>query len=363
MEDQDFMQVALQLAKQGSGQTSPNPLVGAVVVKDGQIIGMGAHLKAGEPHAEVHAIRMAGANAEDSTVYVTLEPCSHHGKTPPCADLLISSKVKRVVVAAEDPNPLVAGKGLKKLEDAGIQVTTGVLMTEAEKLNKVFFHYIKTKQPYVTLKWAGSLDGKTATVTGESKWITGEKARKDVHRYREIHDAILTGVETVLKDDPSLTCRLDNPIKQPVRIILDTHLRTPQSAAVLNDGLAETWIITGSAVSPEQISSFQNKKAAIIQMKTSKIEISDLLRLLGERSITSLFVEGGAAIHGSFVKEGAFNEVVSYVAPVLIAGKDAYPLVGGMGFEHIDEALRLKIIETEMLGEDFKIVCAKKEVE
>lgn len=361
MEDQDYMKVALQLAKQGEGQTSPNPLVGAVVVKDGQIIGMGAHLKAGEPHAEVHAIRMAGANAEDSTVYVTLEPCSHHGKTPPCADLLIASKVKRVVVAAEDPNSLVAGKGLKKLEDAGIQVTAGVLKSEAEKLNKVFFHYIRTKQPYVTLKWAGSLDGKTATVKGESKWITGDKARKDVHRYREIHAAILTGVETVIKDDPSLTCRLENPIKQPVRIILDTHLRTPQSAAVLNDGQAETWIITGNAVSLEQINTFQNKKAVVIQMKTSKIDISDLLQLLGEKNITSLFVEGGAAIHGSFIKEAAFNEVVSYAAPVLIGGKDASPVVGGMGFEHIDEALRLKIIETEMLGEDLKIVCVKKE--
>jgi diaminohydroxyphosphoribosylaminopyrimidine deaminase/5-amino-6-(5-phosphoribosylamino)uracil reductase len=361
LEDQDYMKVALQLAEQGSGQTSPNPLVGAVVVKNGQILGMGAHLKAGEPHAEVHAIRMAGAEAEDSTVYVTLEPCSHHGKTPPCADLLISSKVRRVVIAAVDPNPLVAGRGIKKLQAAGIEVVSGVLNSEAEALNKVFFHFIQTRRPFVTLKWAGSLDGKTATVTGESKWITGEEARLDVHKYRELHDAILAGAETVIKDDPSLTCRLENPKKQPVRIVLDTHLRTPETAAVVNDGLSETWIITGSGVSPEKIASFQKKKAVIIQMNTPAIEIGNLLLLLGEKNITSLFVEGGAAVHGSFIKSGLFNEVVSYAAPMLIGGKEAPPAVGGAGFSGINEAIRLKIKQTEILGDDLKIVCVKKE--
>nr|WP_286166046.1 bifunctional diaminohydroxyphosphoribosylaminopyrimidine deaminase/5-amino-6-(5-phosphoribosylamino)uracil reductase RibD [Peribacillus frigoritolerans] len=361
MKDQDYMKVALQLAEQGSGQTSPNPLVGAVVVKNGQIIGMGAHLKAGEPHAEVHAVRMAGSQAEDSTVYVTLEPCSHHGKTPPCADLLISSKVKRVVVAAEDPNPLVAGRGMKKLQAAGIEVVSGVLKNEAEELNKVFFHYIQTKRPFVTLKWACSLDGKTATVTGESKWITGESARKDVHKYRELHDAILAGVETVIKDDPSLTCRLENPKKQPVRIVLDTHLRTPETAGLVNDGHSPVWIITGSEVSPERIESFQRKNAVIIQMNTPDIEIDNLLHLLGERNITSLFVEGGAAVHGSFIKSGLFNQVVSYTAPMLIGGKEAPPAVAGAGFSRINEAIRLRIKETEILGDDLKIVCVKKE--
>ncbi|MDR0138531.1 bifunctional diaminohydroxyphosphoribosylaminopyrimidine deaminase/5-amino-6-(5-phosphoribosylamino)uracil reductase RibD [Metabacillus idriensis] len=361
MKDQDYMKVALQLAEQGSGQTSPNPLVGAVVVKNGQIIGMGAHLKAGEPHAEVHAVRMAGSQAEDSTVYVTLEPCSHHGKTPPCANLLISSKVKRVVVAAEDPNPLVAGRGMKKLQAAGIEVVSGVLKNEAEELNKVFFHYIQTKRPFVTLKWAGSLDGKTATVTGESKWITGEPARKDVHKYREVHDAILAGVETVIKDDPSLTCRLENPKKQPVRIVLDTHLRTPETAGLVNDGHSPVWIITGSEVSPERIESFQKKNAVIIQMNTPAIEIDNLLHLLGERNITSLFVEGGATVHGSFIKSGLFNQVVSYTAPMLIGGKEAPPAVAGAGFSRINEAIRLKIKETEILGDDLKIVCVKKE--
>ncbi|MGG4492034.1 bifunctional diaminohydroxyphosphoribosylaminopyrimidine deaminase/5-amino-6-(5-phosphoribosylamino)uracil reductase RibD [Metabacillus idriensis] len=361
MNDQDYMKVALQLAEQGSGQTSPNPLVGAVVVKNGQIIGMGAHLKAGEPHAEVHALRMAGSQAEDSTVYVTLEPCSHHGKTPPCADLLISSKVKRVVVAAEDPNPLVAGRGIKKLQEAGIEVISGVLNNEAEELNNVFFHYIQTKRPFVTLKWAGSLDGKTATVTGESKWITGDSARKDVHKYREFHDAILAGVETVLKDDPSLTCRLENTKKQPVRIVLDTHLRTPETAALVNDGLSPVWIITGSEVASERIESFQKKNAVIIQMNTPAIEIESLLHLLGERNITSLFVEGGASIHGSFIESGLFNQVVSYTAPMLIGGKEAPPAVAGAGFSRINEAIRLRIKETEVLGDDLKLVCVKKE--
>lgn len=361
LNDQDYMKVALQLAEQGSGQTSPNPLVGAVVVKNGQIIGMGAHLKAGEPHAEVHALRMAGSQAEDSTVYVTLEPCSHHGKTPPCADLLISSKVKRVVVAAEDPNPLVAGRGIKKLQEAGIEVISGVLNNEAEELNNVFFHYIQTKRPFVTLKWAGSLDGKTATVTGESKWITGDSARKDVHKYREFHDAILAGVETVLKDDPSLTCRLENTKKQPVRIVLDTHLRTPETAALVNDGLSPVWIITGSEVASERIESFQKKNAVIIQMNTPAIEIESLLHLLGERNITSLFVEGGASIHGSFIESGLFNQVVSYTAPMLIGGKEAPPAVAGAGFSRINEAIRLRIKETEVLGDDLKLVCVKKE--
>ena len=201
MKDTDYMSLAIELAKQTKGQTSPNPVVGAVVVKDNAVVGLGAHLKAGEPHAEVHAIRMAGDKAKNATIYVTLEPCSHHGRTPPCSNLIIESKIKRVVIASVDPNPLVAGSGIKRLQDAGIKVEVGLLRKQADELNEVFFHYISTKRPYITIKSATSLDGKIATSTGESKWITGEEARNDVHQYRHEHDAILVGVNTV--DPPS----------------------------------------------------------------------------------------------------------------------------------------------------------------
>ncbi|WP_411333315.1 bifunctional diaminohydroxyphosphoribosylaminopyrimidine deaminase/5-amino-6-(5-phosphoribosylamino)uracil reductase RibD [Metabacillus indicus] len=360
MEDREYMMTALRLAEQGIGQTSPNPHVGAAVVKDGRIVGLGAHLKAGEPHAEVHAIRMAGAEAEGSTVYVTLEPCSHHGKTPPCADLLIQSKVRRVVVAVEDPNPAVAGRGIRKLRNAGIEVELGVSKEEAAELNKIFFHYIKKKRPFVTLKWAGSLDGKTATVTGESKWITGKEARKDVHSYRERHDAILTGIETVIKDNPSLTCRTEHAKKQPVRIVLDTHLRIPETAAVLNDGLAETWLIAGSGAPAEKVNRLE-KKAKVIKMNTPFIKMEELLQTLGEMGVTSLFVEGGATVHGSFIESGMYNEVISYTAPVLIGGEGAPSLAGGTGIKEINKAIRLKIKSAELIGEDLKLVCVKKE--
>lgn len=241
MNDQYYMDFAIDLAKRVSGQTSPNPVVGAVIVKHGEIVGFGAHLKAGEAHAEVQAIKMAGLEkTSGATVYVTLEPCSHFGKTPPCSNLLIESRVKRVVIASVDPNPLVAGEGIKKLQDAGIETVVGVCQEKALALNEVFFHYIKTNTPFVTLKTAASLDGKTATYSGESKWITGPDARLDVHHYRHKHDAILVGVETVIKDNPSLTTRLPSGGKNPIRVILDTSLRIPIHSNVLTDGQVDT---------------------------------------------------------------------------------------------------------------------------
>lgn len=261
MRDQDYMNLAINVAKAGVGQTTPNPVVGAIIVNEGRVVGIGAHLKAGEPHAEVHAIRMAGEKAQNATAYVTLEPCSHHGKTPPCADLLITSKVKRVVVATTDPNPLVAGKGIAKLKAAGIEVEVGVCKEQADALNSVFFHYLEKKRPYITLKSATTLDGKIATVTGESKWITGDAARQDVHLYRSIHDAILVGVNTVLMDNPSLTTRLPNGTgKNPIRVILDSKLRTPLDSQIVNDGKAETWIIVSNQVNQEKINEFSGKK-------------------------------------------------------------------------------------------------------
>lgn len=360
MTDQDYMKLAIELAYQAAGQTSPNPLVGAVVVKDGHIVGMGAHLKAGEKHAEVHAIEMAGNKAEGSTVYVTLEPCSHYGKTPPCADLLVRSKVKKVFVAVTDPNPLVSGNGIKKLEDAGIEVEVGLLEEEATKLNKYFFHFVQTKTPFVTLKAASSLDGKTATVTGESKWITGEEARKDVHKSRELHDAILVGVNTVIADNPNLTCRVENPKRQPIRIILDTNLRTSLHANVVTDQLAPTWIIVSSQVSKEKMDIFEQRGIKIIQLSNKTIEIEEVLNVLGEHKIMSLYVEGGSTVHGSFIKNNMFNEVIIYLAPKLIGGESAPTSVGGEGFLKMADVPTLQINEYIQLGDDLKIVASKK---
>lgn len=358
MTDQEYMKVALHLAQSTAGQTSPNPMVGAVVVKDGNIVGMGAHLQAGEEHAEVHALRMAGNQAKGSTVYVTLEPCSHYGKTPPCCDLLIEKQVKRVVIATLDCNPLVSGSGAKRLQEAGISVTTGILEEEAAALNRYFFHYMKTKLPFVTIKTAMSLDGKIATATGESKWITGEAARRDVHQYRHTHDAILVGVNTVIADNPHLTTRLSNGGKHPVRIILDTHLRTPPSSHVVTDGEAPTWIIVGQDVNKEKIAAYESQTVSVLQMETNQIEIRDLLSLLGEKHILSLFVEGGQSVHASFLEAKCFNEIVTYISPKLIGGKDAPTWFGGTGFIKLQDSLSLQIQTMKQIGNDIKIVAA-----
>lgn len=356
MTDQDYMRLAIELASKTSGQTSPNPVVGAVVVKNNQIVGMGAHLKAGEAHAEVHAIRMAGEKAKGATVYVTLEPCSHHGRTPPCADLLINSQVGRAVIASTDPNPLVAGRGIEKLRNAGIEVEVGILNEEATKLNEVFFHYIATKMPYVTLKSATSLDGKIATVAGESKWITSEAARLDVHQYRHRHDGILVGVNTVIKDNPSLTTRLPLGGKNPIRIILDTHARTPLTATIVNDECAPTWIVVGKNAADDKVSALEAKNVKVIKMPTESIKIRSVLKVLGEKGITSLFVEGGSQINGSFVTAKAINQVITYIAPKMIGGALAPTSIGGEGFEKISDVLELQIKSVETIGPDIKIV-------
>jgi diaminohydroxyphosphoribosylaminopyrimidine deaminase / 5-amino-6-(5-phosphoribosylamino)uracil reductase len=357
--DRDYMKLAIELARSAKGQTSPNPIVGAIVVKNNQIIGMGAHLKAGEPHAEVHAIRMAGDKTKGATIYVTLEPCSHHGKTPPCADLIIASGIERVVVASTDPNPVVAGRGISKLREAGITVETGVLEAEALELNDVFFHFIKTGLPYVTLKSATSLDGKTATVTGESKWITGEAARQDVHNLRHQHDAILVGVNTVIADDPSLTTRLPGGGKNPVRIILDSTLRTPLNARVVRDGEAATWVVTTSQAEQGKVAEMEALGVEVIVL-TETLKIPEILKALGERGITSLFVEGGAEVHGSFLKEGAFQQFISYMAPKLIGGKNAPSVFGGEGIVHIGDAVSLQIKDVSMIGDDIRIIATPR---
>ncbi|MFY4775918.1 bifunctional diaminohydroxyphosphoribosylaminopyrimidine deaminase/5-amino-6-(5-phosphoribosylamino)uracil reductase RibD [Metabacillus sp. RGM 3146] len=361
MKDEEYMRTALEMAAQGRAQTSPNPMVGAVVVKNGKIIGLGAHLKAGGPHAEVHALTMAGDQAEGAEVYVTLEPCSHYGKTPPCADLLIEKKVSRVIIAVKDPNPLVAGKGIEKLRKAGIKVDIGILEKEALEMNKFFLNYVQTKTPYVTLKSAASLDGKTAAATGESKWITGSGAREDVHRYRESHDGILAGIETVLKDDPSLTCRLPNAKRQPVRIILDTECRIPLKAKVVEDGIAETWVVTGINADQNKVSALEKKGITVLKLDSEKITVKGLLALLGEKGITSLFVEGGSTVMGSFVKESAFNQMILYLAPKLIGGIETLSIVGGEGIQIMADAKELIFKEVSLIEKDIKIIAEPKQ--
>lgn len=356
MNDQDYMALAINLARATEGQTSPNPQVGAVLVKDGRIIGMGAHLKTGEPHAEVHAITMAGDKAKDATLYVTLEPCSHFGKTPPCSDLVIESGIKKVFVASVDPNPLVGGAGVKKMLEAGLDVQVGLMEEEAKALNKVFFHYISTGLPYVTLKSATSLDGKIATVTGESKWITGEEARKDVHRFRHSHDAILVGVNTVIKDNPSLTTRLEAGGKNPVRVVLDNTLRTPLDSIIVNDRIVETIIVTGARAEPEKIKQVTELGIEVIKLRTEQVEIHDMLKKLGDRGITSVYVEGGAEVHGSFLKEKAFQQVIAYIAPKLLGGKNAPAAYGGKGIARIEDTVSLEIKDVKQIGQDIRII-------
>ncbi|MFK3937886.1 bifunctional diaminohydroxyphosphoribosylaminopyrimidine deaminase/5-amino-6-(5-phosphoribosylamino)uracil reductase RibD [Alkalihalobacillus sp. NPDC078783] len=352
--DQEFMKLALTLAESAKGQTSPNPMVGAVVVADGRIVGTGAHLKAGEAHAEVHALNMAQEKAKDATIYVTLEPCSHYGRTPPCAKRIIESGIKRVVVACVDSNPEVGGKGVKMLEDAGIEVEVGVCEEEALDLNRAFFHFIKTHLPYVTLKSASTLDGKTATVSGESKWITGTEARMDGHRLRHENDAILVGVGTVLADNPSLTTRIEETVsRHPVRVVLDSKLRTPADARIVTDQLTETFIFTLNTASEEREKQLSSQDVKVIRLET--LTIGEVLLELGKRDIQTILIEGGAEMHGSFIKEGYVNEMVQYFAPKLVGGTHASPVVGGEGIANLNEALQLTIQSVTQLGDDIKI--------
>ncbi|GAA0441433.1 bifunctional diaminohydroxyphosphoribosylaminopyrimidine deaminase/5-amino-6-(5-phosphoribosylamino)uracil reductase RibD [Lentibacillus halophilus] len=359
MDDEYYMTLALNLAKSASGQTSPNPPVGAVVVKDGEILGMGAHLQAGEAHAEVHALQMAGEKAKGADIYVTLEPCSHHGKTSPCADLIVGKGIKRAIVAVMDPNKKVAGRGLEALRAAGIDVKTGVLEEEAANVNRAFFHYTQTSTPFVTVKTAVSLDGKTATKTGKSKWITGEEARMDVHRHRHSHDAILVGVNTVIADNPSLTARLPNGAKNPLRIILDSNLRTPLESLVVTDQEATTWIITGNQVSDEVIKPYNECGVRVIPLRAT--EPDTVLPYLGRHGVMSLFVEGGATVAGSFLLSRRINQLVQYMAPKLIGGVEAPASVGGQGFESIQNSMPMTITSMEKIGDDMKLIAEPQE--
>ncbi|MYL45082.1 bifunctional diaminohydroxyphosphoribosylaminopyrimidine deaminase/5-amino-6-(5-phosphoribosylamino)uracil reductase RibD [Virgibacillus halodenitrificans] len=355
MQEEEYMKLALSMALAAKGQTSPNPLVGAVIVKDGFIVGTGAHFKAGTPHAEIHAIHAAGEQAFGADIFVTLEPCSHFGRTAPCADAIIQAGIKRVYIASLDPNPLVAGKGIKKLRKAGIEVETGLLEKEAVELNQPFFHFIKNKQPFVTIKAATSLDGKIAAATGDSKWITSPESRRDVHQLRHEHDAILVGIHTIIQDNPRLTTRLPQGGKNPIRIILDTHLRIPLEAKVLTDQAVKTIIYTGKDADSDKMRKISNEFVEVVQLVSNVISIEDVLKDLGDRNIVTLLVEGGSEIHASFIEENAFQQLIFYMAPKIIGGKQAIPCVGGSGAQLVEQANELEFIELKQVGSDLKI--------
>lgn len=360
--DEKWMKLAIELAKSTIGQTSPNPSVGSVVVKDGRAIGMGAHLKAGEGHAEVQALQQAGEEARGGTIYVTLEPCSHFGKTPPCADLIIEKGLKRVVIGTVDPNPLVAGNGIKKLKEAGLEVTSGVMEDEAVALNEFFFHHVKEHIPFVTLKAAMTLDGKIATVKGDSKWITSEKAREDVHYDRHQHDAILVGSNTIKSDNPSLTARLAGGGISPTRIILDTALSIDESSTVLQDCTSPTWVVCGKNASKEREDLFlQQPHVRIIRMKHETIQLKEVLRVLGQEKILSVYVEGGAKIHGSFLDQRLANRLIVYIAPKIVGSGSALSVFNGEGVFRMSDAAELEIESVQLIGPDIKLSAVMKE--
>lgn len=360
--DEKYMQLAINLARQAQGQTSPNPLVGAVIVKDGEIIGMGAHLKAGTAHAEVHALSMAGENARGATIYVSLEPCNHQGRTGACTHRLIEAGIARVYVAALDPNPLVAGKGVEALRQAGIEVVTGILADEARDMNTSYNKYIVTRKPYILLKAAMTLDGKIATKTGDSKWITNASSRQHVHEIRNQLDAIMVGSQTVIADDPLLTTRLPQGGKNPIRIVLDSKLSLPLAAKLLDTKEARTIIATTGARDEAKASDLEDKgvEVLICKDKNGQVDLEDCLAKLGELGITSILVEGGSELHGAFLGERLFDEVMIFIAPKLIGGREGKLAFAGEGFDLMKEAVELDDIKISHFDGDICLRAKRK---
>ncbi|MBQ7723760.1 MAG: bifunctional diaminohydroxyphosphoribosylaminopyrimidine deaminase/5-amino-6-(5-phosphoribosylamino)uracil reductase RibD [Selenomonadaceae bacterium] len=356
MTDEIFMREALRIARNAEGRTSPNPLVGAVIVRDGKIIAEGWHRAAGTPHAEIHALNMAGELAKNSTLYVTLEPCSHFGRTPPCAKAIVAAGIKRVVAAMTDPNPKVAGRGFDILRAAGVEVDVGILEDDARKLNEIFLKYITEKLPFVTMKFACSLDGKIATASGESQWISGIESRRFTHHLRDINDAILVGVGTVLADNPTLTTRLVEG-KNPVRVILDSNARTPLNSNVVTDKSARTIIAVTENVPQEKISALETHGVEIITAGSGeRVDLNILMRKLAEREITSVLVEGGGTVHFAMIKAGLVDKIFAFIAPKIIGGKNALTAVEGAGIENLSDAFELNNFTAQKLGDDILIV-------
>ncbi len=353
MTDEYYMKMALKLARRGDGWTSPNPMVGAVIVKDKQVIGQGYHRKYGEAHAEVNAVNDVAGSVEGATFYVTLEPCSHHGKTPPCVDRIIEAKVSRVVIGTVDPNPLVSGRGISILNDHGIETEVGILGEQCEELNEKFFKFMRTGIPFVTLKYAQTLDGRIASYTGHSQWISSEPSLRFAHRLRGLHDAVLVGIGTVATDDPDLRVRLVRG-RNPLRVVVDSTLRIPLGARVLgNQDVAKTLIATGPLRGRERRSMLKERgiETLIIDEKgKSDLNLKKLLTELGKRQISSVLVEGGAGIITSFVRDGLFDRIIVITAPKILGrGIEA---VGDLGISRMDDSVALEFERICRKGED-----------
>ncbi len=355
------MTLALRLAAKGRGTSGPNPMVGAVVVKRDKIIGQGFHLRPGTPHAEILALRQAGKLAQGATLYVTLEPCCHLEKrTPPCVPEILRSGVRRVVVAMQDPNPSVKGKGAAALRRAGLSITIGVACSEAEELNMAYCHWMKTGRPHVTLKAGMTLDGKLAAATGESRWITGERSRREVHQLRDDVDAVLIGLRTVLADDPSLTARTGPRLeqlasKQPLRIVVDSRLRTPVKAQILaQQDKAKTIIATTAAASAARRSVLQKQGIEILTVPAlqGRVSLPALLEQLGRRGIMSLLVEGGSEVNAAMLKAQLVDHIRLYVAPLLLGGQNAKGVIGGTSPARLAGAIEVRHMVTRSIGND-----------
>ncbi len=361
MTDESYIQLAIEIAKKGVGEVSPNPLVGCIIVKDGKIIGAGYHQKFGHNHAEINAINSATGNLEGSTIYVNLEPCSHHGKTPPCVDKIIEKKIKRVVIGTLDMNPLVSGKGIKKLKNAGIDVKVGLLEKECIELNKFFFKYISKKIPYITLKAAQTLDGKIADSNFDSKWITSVDSRRRVHSLRSQYDAVLIGAGTVKKDNPSLTVRLTEG-RNPKKIVIDDKLTLPVESKLLTSSEKNLIILTSehSSGKRKKINKLFSKGADILFIKENeegKIDLKQALKELAKLNIASILVEGGSKVFTSFVSQNLYDELVLFIAPKILG--EGLSAIGNLGIKSIRKALKLRINNVEKLGDDILIELVK----
>lgn len=356
------MQLAIDEARRAEGRTRPNPIVGCAIVKAGKLVATGFHERAGQSHAEAAALAKAGAKAKGADVYVTLEPCNHHGRTPPCSEALIRARVKRLFVGTTDPNPKVKGGGAARLREAGIEVHTDVHAAACARLNEVFVHFVTKREPFVHLKLAMSLDGKVATRTGASKWITSSEARARGHELRNRADALVVGVGTVLVDDPELTCRLPGG-RDPIRVIVDTHARTPVTSSVVRlaaSSAAPTWIVVGEGADAKRVHALERAGAGVLRVATEhgRVSLPELLAVLAQREVTSILVEGGPTLVGAFVDARRVNRVHAFIAPKLIGGLEARMAVEGHGVAALDEAFALDALEAERVGPDLYVTGA-----
>jgi diaminohydroxyphosphoribosylaminopyrimidine deaminase/5-amino-6-(5-phosphoribosylamino)uracil reductase len=353
-----LMRRAIELAERGRGLTSPNPMVGAVVARNGEIVGEGFHERAGGPHAEIVALEAAGAAARGATLYVTLEPCNHVGRTPACVPAIFAAGITRVVAAVADPNPFVTGGGIAALREQGVAVVTGVLEAEAAAQNRVFVTAMRARRPHVTLKAGMTADGKIADIHGAARWITGEAARAEVHRRRSEVDAVVIGVTTVLRDDPALTVRLDRPWpREPWRVVLDTDARTPPNARVITGAdPARALIAVGERAASERVAALQSAGATVVRcpLREERVAVEAVLTTLFEREVRAVLVEGGGEVHASFLDAGLVDRVALFVAPLLLGGQTAPAVVGGAGRE-LKSAIRLGTMTARAVGEDLLI--------